>query len=120
MRILELSKVIMYELRYVYFKNKYYKKSKLLFTDADSVVYKINVYEDFISDEKTFDFTNYSTKSKYCDNSNKLVIGKMKDETGSVAIVKVFWIGGNHISFLVHDNSEYKKAKCVNKIVLEQ
>ena len=32
-----------------------------------------------------FDFSNYSTKSKYCDDSNKLVIGKMKDETGGVA-----------------------------------
>ena len=27
-----------------------------------------------------------STKSKYCDNSNKLVIRKIKDETGGVAI----------------------------------
>ena len=33
-----------------------------------------------------FDFSNYSTKSKYCDNSNKLVIGKMKDETAGIAI----------------------------------
>ena len=28
-----------------------------------------------------FDFSNYSTKSKYYYDSNKLVIGKMKDET---------------------------------------
>ena len=28
-----------------------------------------------------FDCGNYSTKSKYYDNSNKLIIGKMKDET---------------------------------------
>ena len=28
-----------------------------------------------------FDFINYSSKSKYNDNSNKLVIEKMKDET---------------------------------------
>ena len=33
-----------------------------------------------------FDYSNYSTNSKYSDNSNKLVIGKMKDETGGVAI----------------------------------
>ena len=33
-----------------------------------------------------FDFSNYSTKLKYYDDSNKLVIGKMKDETGGVAI----------------------------------
>ena len=32
------------------------------------------------------DFSNYSTKSKYCDDSNKLVIGKMKDEIAGVAI----------------------------------
>ena len=33
-----------------------------------------------------FDFSNYSTISKYHDDSNKLVIGKMKDETTGVAI----------------------------------
>ena len=33
-----------------------------------------------------FDFSNYLTKSKYCDNSNKLYIGKMKDETKGIAI----------------------------------
>ena len=30
--------------------------------------------------------SNYLTKSKYYDDSNKLVIGKMKDETGGVTI----------------------------------
>ena len=33
-----------------------------------------------------FDFSNYLTKSKYYDDPNKLVIGKMNDETGGVAI----------------------------------
>ena len=32
-----------------------------------------------------FDFSNYSTKPKYYDDSNKLVTAKMKDETGGVA-----------------------------------
>ena len=39
-----------------------------------------------------FDFSNYSTKSKYYDNSNKLVIGKMKDETAGVAIEEFVFI----------------------------
>ena len=43
-----------------------------------------NVYEDFSSDKEIFDFSNYSTKSKCYDNSNKLVFGKMKDETRGV------------------------------------
>ena len=33
-----------------------------------------------------FDFSNYSTNSKYYGNSNKSVVGKMKDETGGVAV----------------------------------
>ena len=37
-------------------------------------------------DKEMFDFSNYSTKSKYYDNSNKLVIGKMNDETTGDAI----------------------------------
>ena len=32
------------------------------------------------------DSSNYLIKSKYYDNSNKLVVGKMEDETAGVAI----------------------------------
>ena len=32
-----------------------------------------DVYEDFNSDKEMSDFNNYSTKSKYYDNTNKLV-----------------------------------------------
>ena len=72
MCILELSKILMYEFHYDYIKNKYGNNPRLLFTDTDSLMYEIkteDVYEDF---------SNYSTKSKY-GNSNKLVVGKMKD-----------------------------------------
>ena len=60
---------------------------RLLFTDTNSLMYEIkteNVYEDFSSDKEIFDFSSYSTKSKCYDNSNKLVFGKMKDETRGV------------------------------------
>ena len=88
MCMVELSKVLMYEFYYNYIKNKYGNKSKLLFTDTD-LMYENkteDVYEDFNSNKKLFDFSNYWTKSKYSDDSNKLVTGKMKDETGGVAI----------------------------------
>ena len=89
MCILDLSKVLMYEFHYDYIKNKYDNISKLLFADTDSLMYGIkteDVYEDFSSNKEMFGFSNYSAKSKYYDNSNKLVIGEMKDETGGVAI----------------------------------
>ena len=89
MWILELSKVSMYEFHYDCIKNKYDNKSKLLFTETDSLVYEIkmeDVYEDFSSNKEIFDFSNYLTKWKYYDDSNKWFIGKMNDETGDVAI----------------------------------
>ena len=67
MCILNLSKVLMYEFHYDYIKNKDGNNSKLLFTDNESLTYEIKtegVYEEFRSDKETFDFSNYSTKSK--------------------------------------------------------
>ena len=50
MCVLELCKVLMYKFHYDYIKNKYDNKSKLLFTDTDSLIYEIkikDVNEDF-------------------------------------------------------------------------
>ena len=49
-------------------------------------MYEIKTEDVYSSNKEIFDFSNYSTKSKYYDNSNKLAIGKMKDETGGIAI----------------------------------
>ena len=50
-----------------------------------------------------FDFSNYSTRSKY-DNSNKLVIGKMKDETAGVAIEEFVGLKPKMYLYLVDNN----------------
>ena len=102
MCILDLSKVLMYEFYYVYIKNKYGNDSMLLFTDADSLMYEIkteDIYEDFSKDRSIYGFTNFGklsiffskfriflTNSKYYDDSNKLVVGKMENEAGSVDV----------------------------------
>ena len=70
MRILELSKVLMYEFHYNYIKNEYDNKSELLFTNTDSLMYEIktvDVHEDFSSNKEVVNFSNYLTKSKYYD-----------------------------------------------------
>ena len=75
----------MYEFHHDYIKNKYGNNSRLLFIDTNSLMYKINtedICEDFRNDKEMFDFSNYQTKSKYYNDSNELVIGKMKDEIG--------------------------------------
>ena len=61
MRILELSKVLMQKSHYDYFKSKYDNKSKLLFTDTDSLICEIkneDVYEEFSNHIEMFDFSN--------------------------------------------------------------
>ena len=45
-----------------------------------------DVYEDFSNEKEMFHFRNYSIKSKYYDNSSKLLVGKMKNETDGAAI----------------------------------
>ena len=61
---------------------------------------------------------DYSTKPKYYNNSCKLVISKMKDETTGIAIKEFVGLQPKMCLFLVGDNSEHKTAKCVNKNVV--
>ena len=56
-----------------------------------------------------FDFGNYSAKSKYFDDLNKLVAGKMEDETA--AIEEFAGLKPKMHSFLVDDISDHRKAK---------
>ena len=85
------------------------------------IMYEIKtekVYGDFSNDKEMFDFSNHSTKSKNYDNSNKLVVGKMKDETAGSAIEEFAGLKSEMYSHLVNDNSEHKKAKGVNRNVV--
>ena len=78
---------------------------------CDSLMYEIkteDVFEDFRNNKNMFDFSNYSTKSKYYNNSNKLVVGKMKDETAGVAIKEFVRLKPKIYLDLVDDNSEHK------------
>ena len=71
----------------------------------------------FSSDGEKFSFSKYSTKSKYYDNLNKLIIGKMEDQTEGVEIEEFVGLRPKIYSFLV-DNSEHKQAKGLNKNVV--
>ena len=52
--ILDLIKLLMYEFHYIHIKIKYKNYAKLLFTDADSLVYEIEmngIYKGFYEDK---------------------------------------------------------------------
>ena len=88
MCILELGKVLIYEFHYDYIKNTYGNNSRL-FIETKSLVYEIKTedfYKDFSNDKEMPDFSNHLTKSKYYDNSNKLLVGKRTNEIAGVMI----------------------------------
>ena len=85
--VLDLSKWMMYDFHYNFIKTNF--DAELLFTDTDSLAYEIkskNVYEEFYKWKDLFDFSNYSKDSKFYGDTNKKVIGKIKDEYGRVII----------------------------------
>ena len=58
-----------------------------------------------------FDFSNYSKDS---DETNKKVVGKMKDEFGGVIVVKFVGLNSKMYSMKKIDSKEYNTAKGVN------
>ena len=73
-----------------------------------------DAYENF---SKIVDLSNYAVQWKYYDNSNKLLVCKIKGDIGGVAIKEFVGLKPKMYSFLVDHSSEHKKAKSVNKNV---
>ena len=106
---------MMYDFHYNFIKKNF--NPELLFTDTDRLTYKIkseNVYEDFFTWKELFDFSNYSKDSKFFDNGNKKVIGKMKDEYGGVIIDQFIGLKSKMYSIKKIDGSESSTANEVN------
>ena len=114
--VLELSKCMMYDFHYNFIKKNF--NAELLFTDRDSLTYKIkseNVYEEFFKWKDLLEFSNYSKDSKFFDNANKNVTGKMKDEYGGVIIDEFVGLKSKMYSKIKKiDGKESSTAKGVN------
>ena len=70
--------------------------------------------------KKMFDLSNYSTKLKYYDNSNKSVVGKIKDETASVAIEESVGLKPKMYSYLIMIIVSIEKQKVWMETLLRQ
>ena len=108
----------MYNIHYNYIQVKF--NSTLLFTDTDSLTYKIkteDIYEDFYKDKHLYDFSNYPEDSMFYDPSNMNEIGKMKDESGGK--INIEFVGLNStIYYLIDvDGKKNKKGKGINSAV---
>ena len=71
--ILELSKLLMYNVHYYVIKKQYGNKAKLLFADTDSLCYEIktkDIYDDMYKNKDLYDFSDYSDDHEYYISNN--------------------------------------------------
>ncbi len=92
MSILDLSKTLMYKFHYEYVKPKWGDRIELLFTDTDSLCYKLKTndfYKDISEDTGVwFDTSGYEKDHALYSSENKKKIGYMKDECCGNQIIR--------------------------------
>ena len=71
----------------------------------------MNVYDQCFKDKHLFYFSRDSKDSVYYDDSNKNVLGKMKDELGGVKIDEFVGLKSKMYSLISFDGKEINKAK---------
>ena len=89
----------------------------MLFTNTDSLTYKIkseDVYEEFFKHKTLCGFCNYPKDSKFFDQANKKVIGKMKDESEGKIIDEFVGLKSKMYSMKNIVDKESNRAKRVN------
>ena len=110
--VLELSKWLTYDFHYNFIKKNF--DAKLLFTSTNSLAYEIkleDVYEELFKHEHLFDFSNFPKDSKFFDETNKKVIGKMKDEFGGGVVAEFVGLKSKRYSVKKIAGKELKTAK---------
>ena len=123
MSVLDLSKHLMYDWYYNTLKKKYGDKCNLLYTDTDSLLVDIkteDVYKDMDNMKNEYDFSDYPKDHQLFDETNKKVIGKMKDECASTPISEYIGLRPKLYSILRADEQLIKKAKGVKKYVIKK
>ena len=122
--ILEISKILMYEIWYDYMKPKCGNNVKLCYMDTDSFIMNIKTndfYEDIANDvENRFNTSNYEVNRPLPMGKNKKVIGLMKDELGAKIITELVTLRPKTYSYLTDDGQEDKKAKRTKKCIIKK
>ena len=122
--VLDLSKLHMYKFHYDFIKEKYNEKATLLFTDTDSLTYHIeteDLYKDMDDNKELFDRSGYDGIGyRSCDNINKKVVGKFKDETDGKPIIEFCGLRSKMYSVLLDDGKQKMTGKGIKKAALKK
>ena len=105
----------MYDFHYNFIKKNF--DAEFLFTDTDSLLYEIkseNVCEEFLSGKICLTLVIIQKVQIYFNETNKKVIGKMKDELGGVIVDEFVGLKSKMCSRKKIDGKEYNTAKRVS------
>ena len=123
MSVLDLSKHLMYDFYYNQMKVQYGERCQLLYTDTDSLLLEIeteDVYRDMSENQSLYDTSGYPKDHPLHSQTNKKVLGKMKDECDGRPIAEFVGLRPKMYSILEASGATIKKAKGVKKAVVEK
>ena len=121
--VLDISKTLIYDFHYSYMRQRVGDKSKLLYTDTDSLIYEvrgINMYEVMKEDFEKFDTSDYPENNQFgILQRNKKVIGLMKDECNGNIMTEFIGLRRKMYSVLIKNDIPIKKAKGIKSSVVK-
>ncbi|KYN24342.1 hypothetical protein ALC57_04058 [Trachymyrmex cornetzi] len=122
MCILDISKVCLYEFHHEYMSPMYRDKCKIMYTDTDSLIYRIecdDAYETMKRDIARFDTSDYPADNVYgMPLVNKKVPGLMKDENNGMIMTEFVGLRAKMYAVRVDGKKDTKKVKGVKSNVV--
>lgn len=71
----------------------------------------IKLFAKVNQSKNKFDFSHYPKNSKFFDQINKLVTGKIKDEAKGFPVVEFVGLKSKMYSYIEEDDTRYKKTQ---------
>jgi len=119
--ILDISKLCLLDFHYNVIVKEFKDNYNLLYSDTDSLVYNIktpDVY-DWMSKNKNYLDLSDCVRPELKDNTNKKVLGKMKDELNGLIITEFTALNPKVYSFNHQSIDEFEKISIHNKKTLK-
>ncbi|XP_070163484.1 uncharacterized protein [Polyergus mexicanus] len=122
MCILDISKIRLYEFHYEYMLPLYRDKCKIMYTDTDSLIYRVeceDIYENMKRDIDKFDTSDYAMDNAYgMPLANKKISGAMKDENAGAIMTEFIGLRAKMYALRVAGKSDTKRIKGVKSGVV--
>ncbi|XP_070170854.1 uncharacterized protein [Polyergus mexicanus] len=117
-----MENIRLYEFHYEYMLPLYRDKCKIMYTDTDSLIYRVeceDIYENMKRDIDKFDTSDYAMGNAYgMPLANKKIPGAMKDENAGAIMTEFIGLRAKMYALRVAGKSDTKRIKGVKSGVV--